>query len=63
MQTDDPVDVFRAYAATCDNIQKRIIQIDNKPEQTKTLRGFTLREAGLFSSVTLAGRRPEADRG
>jgi chromosome partitioning protein len=44
MHTDDPVDAFRAYAATCDTIQKRIIAIDNKPEQTKTLRGFTLKE-------------------
>lgn len=44
MPTDDPADAFRAYAATCEVIQQRIIAIDNRPEQTKTLRGFTLKE-------------------
>lgn len=44
MLPPDPIEAFRAYSATCDAIQKRIIEVDNQPNQRKALRGFALRE-------------------
>ena len=44
MTAQDPIEAFRAYAATCDAIQRRIIEVDNQPERGKSLRGFGLRE-------------------
>ena len=44
MMVQDPIEAFRTYVNTCETIQRRIIEVDNEPNQRKSLRGFGLRE-------------------
>ena len=60
MTAQDPIEAFRAYAATCDAIQRRIIEVDNQPERSKSLRGFGLREVCRLLERDEAALRPLA---
>jgi chromosome partitioning protein len=46
------VDVFEEYADLADGVQKRIIEIDNKPHRAKRLRAFRTREAAEFLGIS-----------
>lgn len=43
--TSDPIAVFEDYAELSEAIQRRVIEIDNRPERRKRLRLFPTREA------------------
>jgi len=46
------IDVFDEYADLADGVQKRIIEIDNKPHRAKRLRPFRTREAAEFLGIS-----------
>lgn len=48
----DLIDVFDEYADLADGVQKRIIEIDNKPHRAKRLRPFRTREAADFLGIS-----------
>ena len=48
----DLIDVFDEYADLADGVQKRIIEIDNKPHRAKHLRPFRTREAAAFLGIS-----------
>lgn len=60
MTAEDPIEAFRAYAATCDAIQRRIIEVDSQPERGKSLRGFGLREVSRLLELDESAIRPLA---
>jgi hypothetical protein len=37
---DELVSLFDEHASMADSVQQRIIEIDNKPDRTKTFEGF-----------------------
>lgn len=48
----DLIDVFDEYADLADSVQKRIIEIDNKPHRAKRLRLFRTREAAELLGIS-----------
>ena len=58
----DLIDVFDEYADLADSVQRRIIEIDNKPHRAKRLRPFRTREAAAktldgFGEAAVAAAR------
>lgn len=48
----DLIDVFDEYADLSDSVQRRIIEIDNKPHRAKRLRPFRTREAAELLGIS-----------
>lgn len=49
---DDIISLFDEYGQLCEDVQKRIIEIDNRPDTGKQLRSFSTKEAAAALKIS-----------